>query len=119
MDPGAADVTGMTTISAAPTATTTYTLSATNGFGTSTESVLVTVIGGPVPAHRYVASHPDNNDNTWVDGVANKNLAVNGITLTSPLNTPSEKTNITASYASDGGLAGATAGSFQFPEFTA
>ena len=64
MDPGAADVTGMTTISAAPTETTTYTLSATNGFGTTTANVLVTVVSGPVPAHRYVASYPDNNDNT-------------------------------------------------------
>jgi hypothetical protein len=119
MDPGAADVTGMTTISAAPTETTTYTLSATNGFGTSTADVLVTVISGPVPAHRYVASHPDNNDNTWVDGVANKNLAVNGAVLNTSLITPSPNTSITSTYASDGGLAGATVGSFQFPEFTA
>ena len=119
MDPGAADVTGMTTISAAPTETTTYTLSATNGFGTTTANVLVTVVSGPVPAHRYVASYPDNNDNTWVDGVANKNLAVNGAVLNTSLVTPSPNTNITSTYASDGGLAGATAGSFQFPEFTA
>ncbi len=119
MDPGAADVTGMTSISAAPTETTTYTLSATNGFGTSTADVLVMVISGPVPAHRYVASHPDNNDNTWVDGVANKNLGVNGAVLNTSLITPSPNTNIKSTYASDGGLAGATAGSFQFPEFTA
>ncbi|MEN9022440.1 MAG: LamG-like jellyroll fold domain-containing protein [Verrucomicrobiales bacterium] len=119
MDSGAADVTGMTSISAAPTETTTYTLSATNGFGTTSADVLVTVISGPVPAHLYVASHPDNNDNTWVDGVANKNLGVNGAILKTSLLEPSPNTNITSTYVSDGGLAGATAGSFQFPEFTA
>lgn len=118
MNPGAADIMGMTTISAAPTETTTYTLSATNGFGTTSADALVTVISGPVPAHLYVASHPDNNDNTWVDGVANKNLGVNGAILNTSLVEPSPNTNITSTYASDGGLAGATAGSFQFPEFT-
>ena len=116
---GTADVFGTTTISAAPTETTTYTLSATNAFGTTIAEVLITVVIGPVPAHRYVASDPDNDETAWADGVANKNLSINGLTFDSPLIEPSANTNITAAYTSEGGLAGATAGSFQFPEFTA
>lgn len=117
IDPGAADVTEMNSISAAPTATTTYTLSATNAFGTAMASVTVTVISGPVPVHRYVATQAGNDDIVWVDGVGNKNLNINGA-FPDDLLTPSANTNLTKSYFTGGGLAGGSTGAFQFPEFT-
>ena len=115
----AADVTGTTTISAAPSETTTYTLSATNGFGTSTAVVTVTVVSGPIPAHRYNAADAGNDDINWADGVSNKNMNVNGVFLETPLAIPSANTNLTVAYTSEGGLVGASVGAYQFPDFTA
>lgn len=118
LDPGGEDVSEMNTITVAPEENTTYTLSATNEFGTSTAQVTVSVITGPVPTHRYVASHPENDDLKWVDAVGGKDWALNGA-APEELLVPSPNTNITATYFTGGGLTGGTAGSFQFQEFTA
>ncbi len=118
LDPGDMDVTGTTMIEVNPSETTTYTLTATNAFGESTASVTVTILSGPIPAHRYVADHPDNDDTTWVDGVSNKNLNISNA-FPDDLLAPSANTNLTKSYTTGGGLAGGNTGSFQFAEFTA
>ncbi len=55
LDPGMIDVTGTSTTNVTVTQTTTYTLSATNGFGTTTAQVSVSAVNGAVPAHRYSA----------------------------------------------------------------
>src|SRR6266542_1706792 len=49
LDPGNVTVTGLTSRSVAPTATTTYVLTATNSAGAATRSVTVTVTGNPTP----------------------------------------------------------------------
>lgn len=45
LDPGATDVSGVNTVEVTPAESTTYTLSATNPFGTTTAEVTVSVIG--------------------------------------------------------------------------
>lgn len=118
LNPGDTDVSEEASMEVSPSETTTYTLAATNAFGTTMASVNVAVISGPRPAHRYVADHPDNDDTTWVDGVSNKNLSISGA-FPEDLLIPSANTSLTKSYYTGGGLAGGNAGSYQFPEFTA
>ncbi len=69
LDPGATDVSGVNTVEVTPAESTTYTLSATNPFGTTTAEVTVSVIGEQVPAFRFLASSEGNLDNSWVDEI--------------------------------------------------
>ncbi|MEM7386176.1 MAG: hypothetical protein AAF514_14640, partial [Verrucomicrobiota bacterium] len=119
LEPGGMDVSGIDERTVSPTETTAYQVVATNAFGTSASQVLVTVLSGPVPTHRYDASHPENTELAWVDGVGNKNLNLNGAILEDSLSPPSANTSFKAAYSTGGGLAGGTAGSFQYQEFTA
>lgn len=119
LDPGATDVSGTTTINLTPTATTTYTLTATNGFGSSTADVLVEVLAGPLPTNRNVASGAGNTDGSWLDRLGNRNWGMTGATLNSPLTIPSANTNITAAYTTTGGIAGGATPSFQYPKISA
>ncbi|MFP6856965.1 MAG: LamG-like jellyroll fold domain-containing protein [Roseibacillus sp.] len=118
LDPGAMDVVGLTTISVSPTETTTYTLSATNPFGTSTADVTITVITGPVPAHRYVASTAGNDASGWRDDIGTRDWTLTGATYDDPLSSPSPNTNLTAAYFTGGGLSGGATPSFQYEAFT-
>ncbi|MDB4537150.1 hypothetical protein N9230_00880 [Akkermansiaceae bacterium] len=118
LDPGATDITGTTTINLSPVETTTYTLTATNTFGSSTAEVTVDVETGPVPTHRNIASFSGNSDGIWLDQVGNRNWTMTGAILNSPLATPSANTNIAAAYSTTGGTTGGSTTSFQYPEIT-
>ncbi|MDA7888305.1 hypothetical protein N9A86_02850, partial [Akkermansiaceae bacterium] len=78
LDPGSVDVLGLTTTNVTPAETTTYTLSATNGFGTTTAEVFVEVLAGPIPVNRYIASAEGNTDALWNDLVGVRNWAFTG-----------------------------------------
>ena len=119
LDPGATDVSALTTTSVSPAETTTYTLTAANGFGSSNRQVTVQVIDGPVPTHRYVAATAGNTDGTWLDEIDTRNWGLTGATLDMPLITPSANTNIAAAYSTAGGVMGGSAGAYQYGEFTA
>ncbi|MDA7882118.1 hypothetical protein N9A94_07405 [Akkermansiaceae bacterium] len=118
LDPGATDITGTTTINLSPVETTTYTLTATNTFGSSTAEVTVDVETGPVPTHRNIASFSGNSDGIWLDQVGNRNWTMTGAILNSPLATPSANTNIGAAYSTTGGTTGGSTTTFQYPEIT-
>lgn len=118
LDPGGVDVSGLATTNVTPAETTTYTLSATNGFGTSTAELEVEVLAGPIPVNRYLASEEGNTDVLWNDLVGISNWAVTGGLLGDPLTTPSENTSITASYTTGGGTNGASTGAFQYAQFS-
>ncbi len=119
LNPGAVDVTGLTTTNLSPGATTTYTLTATNTFGSSTANVTVTVIAGPIPAFRYVASTAGNTATIWFDDIGTRDWAFTGGVYNMPLVTPSPNTSITASYSTIGGINGGSTASFQLADFTA
>ncbi len=118
LDPDAVDVSGTTELSLTPTGSTTYTLTATNAFGSSTAEVLVDVLTSPLPTNRHHASGMGNTDTLWMDQVGNQNWNMTGATLNSPLTAPSANTNITAAYSTTGGTSGGSTGSFQYPEFS-
>ncbi|MGC6426995.1 MAG: LamG-like jellyroll fold domain-containing protein [Akkermansiaceae bacterium] len=118
LDPGATDVSALTTTSVTVNETTTYTLTAANGFGSTRAEVSVTAIEGPIPVHRHIASTEGNLDNSWIDEVSGKNLNTNTLIYDNPLTTASENTNITATYQALDGFVGATAGAYQFPAAT-
>jgi len=119
LDPGGVDVSGLVTTNVTPAATTSYTLSATNEFGTTTADLTVEVIAGPVPTNRHLASIGGNTDGLWNDLIGDRNWSFTGGTLGDPLTTPSANTNITASYTTGGGLNGASTGTFQYPQISA
>jgi hypothetical protein len=119
LSPGDLPLTGETMTEVEPTQTTTYTLSATNPFGTSTAEVTVVVISGPLPTHRYAASFDENTDTAWLDEIDTRDWQLTGALRNSPLVTPSANTNLTAAYSTAGGLNGGATASFQLPEFTA
>ena len=118
LDPGAVDVSGLVTTNVTPATTTTFTLSATNGFGTTMADVTVEVIDGPVPTNRNVASIGGNTDGIWNDNDGDRNWVFTGGVLGDPLVTPSANTNITASYTTGGGLNGGSTGAYQYPQFS-
>ncbi len=117
-DPGAVDVSALATLNQTLTATTIFTLSATNPFGTTTENVIVNVIDGPIPAHSHIASLAINTTDTWIDQLAGKNLNIINLLLDTPLTTASANTNITSTYLSGGGNVAGSGSAFQFPEST-
>ena len=119
LNPGDIDVIGQTTISVTPDQTTTYTLTATNGFGSTSAEVEVTLLSGPIPVHRHVASSIGNTEILWSDLIGNRSWTLTGGVLANPLATPSPQTNISASYTTGGGVNGASAGAFQYPQFSA
>jgi hypothetical protein len=119
LNPGDIDVIGQTTISVTPDQTTTYTLTATNGFGSTSAEVEVTLLSGPIPVHRHVASSIGNTEILWADLIGNRSWTLTGGVLANPLATPSPQTNISASYTTGGGANGASAGAFQYPQFSA
>ena len=119
LNPGDIDVIGQTTISVTPDQTTTYTLTATNGFGSTSAEVEVTLLSGPIPVHRHVASSIGNTEILWSDLIGNRSWTLTGGVLANPLATPSPQTNISASYTTGGGSNGASAGAFQYPQFSA
>jgi hypothetical protein len=119
LNPGDIDVLGQTTISVTPDQTTTYTLTATNGFGSTSAEVEVTLLSGPIPVHRHVASSIGNTEILWADLIGNRSWTLTGGVLANPLATPSPQTNISASYTTGGGANGASAGAFQYPQFSA
>ena len=119
LNPGDIDVIGQTTISVTPDQTTTYTLTATNGFGSTSAEVEVTLLSGPIPVHRHVASSIGNTEILWADLIGNRSWTLTGGVLANPLATPSPQTNISASYTTGGGVNGASAGAFQYPQFSA
>jgi len=119
LNPGDIDVIGQTTISVTPDQTTTYTLTATNGFGSTSAEVEVTLLSGPIPVHRHVASSIGNTEILWADLIGNRSWTLTGGVLANPLATPSPQTNISASYTTGGGSNGASAGAFQYPQFSA
>ena len=122
LDPGATDVTTITTTTLTVSENTTYVLSATNEFGTTTAEVTVAAFDGIVPAHLYNAGTDANTDGTWIDQIIAKNMNASNLTRVSPLEAPltteSPNTNITGAYlASDAGQ-GASVGAFQFAQST-
>lgn len=119
LNPGDIDVIGQTTISVTPDQTTTYTLTATNGFGSTSAEVEVTLLSGPIPVHRHVASSIGNTEILWADLIGNRSWTLTGGVLANPLATPSPQTNISASYTTGGGANGASAGAFRYPQFSA
>lgn len=121
LNPGAQDVTGLSTIVKNPTLKTTYTLVASNAFGSSFATVTVTVTTGAVPVHGYLASDAGNNPtNIWRDRLGSKNLALlNGLVLEDPLTTASANTSLTATYRSSGLNEGGTASSYTFTNLSA
>jgi hypothetical protein len=119
LDPGATDVTGLTTSTVTPTETTTYTLSANNAFGTSTADFTVLVFDGPIPAFRYVASTVGNTEVSWQDEIGSRDWGLTGALYNSPLVAASDNTNISASYSTNGGISGGVASAFQAPDLTA
>lgn len=118
LDPGMTDVSALTSTTVTVSETTTYTLTASNGFGTTTEEVSVTAISGPISTHRHIASTDGNAANSWVDEVNGKNLSANGLIYDNPLTTASENTNITATYQALDGFVGASVGAYQYPAAT-
>lgn len=118
LDPAATDVTGETSLTLFPTTTTTYTLTATNPFGSVTAEVDVDVLTGPVPVHRNVASLGGGNDALWPDLVGNRDWTVTGGMLVEPLTTPAPGTTITAAYTTGGLLNGAATATHQYPQVT-
>lgn len=118
LDPGAVDVAAITTTTLTVSENTTYILSATNEFGTTTAEVTVAALDGIVPAHLYNASTDANTDGAWIDQVFGKNMNVSGVLRDAPLTTTSPNTNIAGAYiASDPGV-GASVGAFQFAQST-
>lgn len=118
LDPGASDVTGSMTVNLTPTESTTYTLTATNDFGSTTAEASIERLAGPLPTHRNVASFPDNTDGLWLDQVGDRDWTMTGAILNSPLASPSANTIIAASYSTSGGATGGATTSFQYPEIT-
>jgi hypothetical protein len=118
-DPGAVKVTGLTQTVANVGGTTTYTLQASNTFGTSSATFEVITTTAPLPQHRYFASDGLNTNTLWDDraGTANWTL-VNGLVRQAPLATPSPLTAFTASYQGGTGNAGGYAASFVYPGIT-
>ncbi|MDA7931856.1 hypothetical protein N9B42_02695 [Akkermansiaceae bacterium] len=119
LDPGATDVTGTTTINLTPAETTTYTLTATNDFGSTTEIVPVEVLAGPMPTNRNIASSTGNTDGLWLDQIGNRNWTMTGALRNSPLTAPSQSTNINAAYTIGGADNGGSTDSYQYAELTA
>jgi hypothetical protein len=118
LDPGATDVSGTSMIAVSPSEGTTYTLTATNTYGSSTADILVEVFNSPIPINRSVASAPANASNLWRDQVGSSDWAMSNAVLNSPLLTPSANTNITAAYTTGGGTSGGATSAFQYPELT-
>ncbi|MGJ8695483.1 MAG: LamG-like jellyroll fold domain-containing protein [Verrucomicrobiaceae bacterium] len=118
LDPGATDVTALTTTTIAINETTTFTLSATNSFGTTTADVTVSSFSGVVPAHLYNAGTETNTDGTWFDQVDVKNLNASGLIRLAPLTTESPNTNITGAYLAESAGVGASVGAYQFAQST-
>ncbi|MDB4374221.1 LamG domain-containing protein [Akkermansiaceae bacterium] len=118
LDPGMQDVSGLSMSTETVTENTTYTLTATNDFGSTMATVIVKAFDGVVPAHFYVAGNETNTDATWQDEVAGKNIAIDGVFRGAPLATASSNTNITGAYTSETGLVGGSVGAFQFPDTT-
>ena len=118
LDPGMIDVSALTTTAVTVNESTTYTLTATNGFGSTTAEVSVLAISGPIPAHRHIAATDGNTEGFWNDEVEGKNLNASGLIYDNPITTATENTNITATYQSLDGFVGATAGAYQFPAAT-
>jgi len=116
LNPGAVDVLALTTIPRTVSETTTYSLSATNSFGTSTAEVTVTVNNGPIPTHSHLASFPDNTTASWIDQIGGKNINLSGVLQDVPLTTASPNTNLTGSFLSGGGPVGGSAAAYQFPD---
>jgi hypothetical protein len=118
LDPGATDVSALTTTNVILTGTTTFTITATNGFGSTTADVTVTAISGPLPNHRYIAATDGNSEAAWADEVDIKNLNVIGLLRNAPLLIASPNTNIAAAYQAEGGDVGAMVGAYQNADAT-
>ena len=118
LDPGMTDVSALSTTTVTVAENTTYILSATNGFGTTTAEVTVAAFDGIVPAHLYNAGTETNTDSTWFDQIVGKNMNVIGLFRNFPLATESPNTNITAAYSAEGPGVGAAVGAFQFAQST-
>ncbi|MEN8773771.1 MAG: LamG-like jellyroll fold domain-containing protein [Akkermansiaceae bacterium] len=114
LDPGGIDVTSQTSTTLTVSETTTFTLNATNSFGTTSEQLIVTATSGPIPAHSYNAATPTNTLNLWQEPIANRTMNLTGLSLDSPLALESPNTNISATYRSDGGPTGGSVSAFQF-----
>ena len=118
LDPGMIDVSALTTTTLTVNEPTTFTLTATNGFGSISAEVSILAINGPIPAHRHIAATSGNTESSWIDEVSGKNLNGLGLAYDNPLTTASQNTNITATYQALDGFVGATAGAYQFPAAT-
>lgn len=103
-----------------PTATTTYTLTATNPTGSSTAEVIIEVQSDATPVHHYLASSEGNDEFTWADEVNARNWPLNSVTRNNPLVKPSAFSNLRASYqsADSSSVSGITTTSFQYADFT-
>ena len=118
LNPGSIDVLAATTTTLSPPETTTYTLTAMNESGTSTSTLTVEVLTGPLPVHRFVAGTTGNTDLVWFDQVGLRRLDFTGGILNSPLTTPSANTTINAAFSTGGGINGAVTPTFNPAEFS-
>ena len=118
LNPGGLNVTGLTETMVTVPATTSYTLTAANGFGNTAATIVVEATTGPIPSARYRASDVANSGTLWRDnlGAANWTL-VNGLARNATLPAPSPHTNFTASYTG-GGNAGGYVNSFVSADFS-
>lgn len=114
LDPGNIDLTGQTGTSLTLSETTTFTLTATNSFGSTSQDLTVSTTNLPIPNHSYLAFNPSNTEATWTDFIGSRDMNIFALALESPVT--SANTNITAAYRTDGDPSGSTATAFQFPE---